>query len=122
MAHIVYYENPSSAECAKHKAELLACGHEVDARDLTREAWSVSSLRPYFGERPVRDWFNPAAPKVRSGEIRFDELTPQMALVMMILDPCLINAPLLRIGSHCEVGYDPARLARYIVAPAARPH
>lgn len=122
MAHIVFYENPASADCARHKAELMACGHEVEARDLTREAWSVSSLRPYFGERPVRDWFDPAAPRVRSGEIRFDELTPQMALVMMILDPGLINAPLLRIGSHCEVGYDRDRLARFTVAPGARPH
>ena len=54
--------------------------------------------------------------------ITFAIIQGGMALVMMILDPCLINAPLLRIGSHCEFGYDPARLARYIVAPAARPH
>ncbi len=114
MAHVVFYENPTSGECARHKARLLALGHEVDARDLTREAWSVSSLRPYFGAKPVREWFNPSAPRVQSGEINLDNVTPQSALVMMILDPGLINAPLMRIGSHCEAGFDPSQLAQWI--------
>lgn len=39
-----------------------------------------------------------------SGEINFERITPQSALVEMILDPALINGPLMRIGSHCEAG------------------
>jgi nitrogenase-associated protein len=114
MAHVIFYENPASAESAKQKARLVALGHEVDARDLTLEPWSVSSLRPYFGVKPVREWFNPAAPRVKSGEINLDSITPQSALVMMILDPTLINAPLMRVGSHCDAGFDVHFLANWM--------
>jgi nitrogenase-associated protein len=121
MAHVIFYENPSCAENAQQKARLLHSGHQVESRDLTTEPWSVSSLRPYFGERPLRDWFNPASPRVKSGEINLDAITPQSALVMMILDPSLIRGPLMRIGDHCEAGFDAGRLADWIgLQPTAR--
>lgn len=122
MARVIFYENPASADCSAYKARLRACGHDVEARDLTLEPWSVSSLRPYFGAKPVRDWFNPSARRVKSGEIDLENITPQAALVMMILEPTLINAPLIRIGSNCDAGFDVRQLANWIdVQPLAAP-
>ncbi|WP_363349624.1 ArsC/Spx/MgsR family protein [Methylocystis echinoides] len=114
MANVIFYEKPGCASNAKQKALLIASGHRVDARDLLREPWSASSLRPFFGEKPVREWFNAASPRVKSGEVNPDRVNPQEAIVMMILDPGLIRRPLMRIGDHCESGFDPAQVRRWI--------
>ena len=114
MARVIFYEKPGCAGNARQKALLLASGHDVDARNLLAESWSSSSLRPFFGEKPVRDWFNAASPRVASGEINPDAVNPQEALVMMILDPTLIRRPLMRIGDHCEAGFDPHVVGRWI--------
>lgn len=114
MANVIFYEKPGCASNAKQKALLLASGHAVEARDLLHEAWSVSSLRPYFGEKPVREWFNAASPRVKSGEVKPDAVNPQEAIVMLILDPGLIRRPLMRVGDHCESGFDPVAVGRWI--------
>ncbi len=93
MANVIFYEKPGCAGNARQKALLLASGHTVDARNLLAEPWSVSSLRPYFGEKPVQEWFNKESPRVKSGEIDVDKVTPQTALVTMIIDPTLIRRP-----------------------------
>lgn len=114
MADVIFYEKPGCASNARQKALLVASGHALDVRDLLSEPWSVSSLRPYFGETPVREWFNPAAPRVKSGEIDLDKITPQAALVMMIVDPILIRRPLIKVGGRCEAGFDPERIGSWI--------
>ncbi len=123
MAQVIFYENPACAEHARQKALLSAAGHIVDVRDLLGEPWSVSSLRPFFAEKRIKDWFDPEAPRVVSGEINLEAINPQAALVAMILDPSLIRGPLMRIGEHCEAGFDPERVHGWIglaPAPAAR--
>jgi nitrogenase-associated protein len=114
MAHVIFYEKPGCAGNARQKALLVASGHEVEARNLLTEPWSMSSLRPYFGAKPVREWFNASSPRIKSGEIDPDKVTPQQALVMMIVDPALIRRPLMRIGDHCEAGFDSAAVDAWI--------
>lgn len=104
MALVIFFESDAYPHCASQKERFLELGHEVQSFDLMSEPWSVSSLRPFFGSKPVRDWFNPAASRIVSGEIDPEAITPQSALIAMILDPALINGPLMRIGSHCEAG------------------
>ncbi len=106
MARVIFFESSAHPHCASQKERLLELGHDVESFDLMSEPWSVSSLRPFFGSKPVREWFNPSASRVVSGEINLERITPQWALVEMILDPALINGPLMRIGSHCEAGLD----------------
>ena len=105
MARVIFFAFSDSAHCEAQREHLLASGHEIESYDLMSEPWSVSSLRPYFGSKPVREWFNQSAQRVLSGEIDLEEITPQAALVAMILDPTLINAPLMRIRHHCEAGF-----------------
>ncbi|MGJ0507261.1 MAG: ArsC/Spx/MgsR family protein [Methylocystis sp.] len=114
MANVIFYEKPGCASNARQKALLIASGHQVQAHDLLHEAWSVSSLRPFFGEKPVREWFNAASPRVKSGEVDPDAVNPQQAIVMLILDPGLIRRPLMRVGDHCESGFDPVAVSRWI--------
>lgn len=122
MADVIFYEKPGCAGNARQKALLLASGHRLDVRNLLTEPWSVSSLRPYFGETRVRDWFNLAAPRVKSGEIDIDNITPQAALVMMILDPILIRRPLIKVGGRCEAGFDPESISAWIgLEPTDKP-
>jgi nitrogenase-associated protein len=104
MARVVFFESEAYPHCAPQKERLVALGHNVESFDLMSEPWSVSSLRPFFGSKPVREWFNPHASRIVSGEIDPDRITPQTALVEMILDPALINGPLIRIGNNCEAG------------------
>lgn len=122
MAHVIFYEKPGCQSNARQKALLRASGHEVEVRNLLTEPWTASGLRPYFSEKPLREWFNPAAPRIKTGEINPDALNPQEALVMMILDPLLIRRPLMRIGDHCEAGFDAAVVNKWIgLAQSAHP-
>jgi nitrogenase-associated protein len=104
MTRVIFFESAAYPHCASQKARLTAMGHDVESFDLINEPWSVSSLRPFFGSKPVHEWFDPLASRVVSGEIDPGCITPQSALVQMILDPTLINGPLIRIGNHCEAG------------------
>lgn len=114
MAKVIFYEKPSCGGNARQKALLLASGHEVEARDLLTAPWTTASLRPFFGSRPLRDWFNSASPRVKSGAIKFGELTPEAALAMMLADPLLIRRPLMQVGDRREAGFDQAEVDDWI--------
>jgi len=114
MASVVFYEKPGCGGNARQKAMLLASGHEVEARNLLTEPWTASELRSFFGERPLQEWFNPSSPRVKSGEIKCDELTPERALALMLDDPLLIRRPLMQVGDRREAGFDQAKVDAWI--------
>ena len=58
MTKVIFYEKPGCINNAKQKALLWAAGHEVIAYNLLKTPWTVASLRPFFGDRPVTEWFN----------------------------------------------------------------
>jgi nitrogenase-associated protein len=122
MASILFYEKPGCANNSRQKALLAASGHEVEARDLLTEAWTPARLRPFFGGKPVSQWFNPAAPRVKSGEIRPETLTEETALDLMVADPLLIRRPLMQVGERQEAGFDQAVVEAWIgLAASAKP-
>ncbi|MCI4679266.1 hypothetical protein K9U39_01950 [Rhodoblastus acidophilus] len=114
MKKVVFYLKPGAANDIEHKALLAAAGYEVDARDLTAEHWTSAGLRAFFGERPIEEWFDPAAPKVVSGEINPARLNAQEALVTLALDPSLINGPLVRYNGRCASGLDADELRDFV--------
>lgn len=111
MTKVVFYEKPGCAAASLQRSLLEAAGHEVETRNVLTEAWSAPLLRPYFGETPVRDWFDADSPRVVSGEVDPDRVNPQAALTMMILDPALIRQPLVKTGGHCRAGLDEATIS-----------
>jgi nitrogenase-associated protein len=106
MARIIFYEKPGCGNNAKQKALLAAAGHEVIARNLLIEPWTQERLLAFFGERPVADWFNRAAPRVKSGEITPEQLDADTALRLMLQDPLLIRRPLIEAEERKEIGFE----------------
>jgi len=70
------------------------------------EPWTTQKLRGFFGETPVASWFNPAAPRIKSGEVKPAEIDAASAIALMLDDPLLIRRPLIDVdGSRCA-GFD----------------
>ncbi len=119
MATIQFWEKPGCSGNARQKALLAASGHTVIARSLLAEPWTAERLRAFFGARPVAEWFNRAAPRVKSGDVRPESLDERAALALMLEDRLLIRRPLIQVGERCEVGFDMALVDDWIgLSPA----
>lgn len=114
MATVIFYEKPGCAGNARQKRLLIDAGHEVEPRNLLTEPWTAQSLRPFFGDRPVADWFNKAAPAVKSGEIDPGSFDEASALEALIAAPLLIRRPLMQVGDRRETGFEPALVDAWI--------
>lgn len=105
MATIQLYQKPGCATNARQK-RMLAAGHTVIARSLLTEPWTAEGLRGFFGSTPVTAWFNPAEPRVKSGEILPEKLDAASAIALMLDDPLLIRRPLVEMDGQRCAGFD----------------
>jgi len=119
MAHVLFYEKPGCANNTRQKAWLQAAGHEVEARSLLTHPWTRDELLGYFGDRPVAQWINRAAPRVKSGEIVPERLDAETALGLMLTEPLLIRRPLMQASGRREVGFDVASVHAWLGLPEA---
>jgi len=106
MATIIFYEKPGCGNNTKQKVWLAASGHTVLAKNLLIEKWTAERLRAFFGELPVAKWFNPAAPKIKSGEVDPAAFDADAALGMMLAEPLLIRRPLMEVEGVLRAGFD----------------
>lgn len=119
MAQITFYEKSGCSNNTKQKELLAAAGHEVIARDLLTEPWTQERLLDFFGERPVAEWFNRAAPSVKSGEVIPESLDEKEALQLMLVDPLLIRRPLMEADGRRDIGFDQEKIHAWLgLAPA----
>lgn len=107
MTTILFYEKPGCANNTRQKVLLAAAGHTVLAKNLLTEPWTAERLLAFFGSRPVAEWFNRAAPKVKSGEVTPEALDAETALAMLRAEPLLIRRPLIEADGRREIGFDP---------------
>jgi nitrogenase-associated protein len=114
MARVIFYSKPGCKGGTKQKVLLTAAGHEVIPQNLLKEPWTAERLRSFFGDRPVAEWFNLSAPKVKSGEVVPEKIDAQTALALMLVNPLLIRRPLLEVGEHREVGFDVQKIDAWI--------
>jgi len=114
MASVVFYEKPGCANNTRQKVLLAAAGHTVLAKSLLTEKWEARRLREFFGTLPVAAWFNPSAPRIKSGEVRPDMLDESTALEWMMADPLLIRRPLMEVDGEYRVGFDQDAVDRWI--------
>jgi nitrogenase-associated protein len=106
MALVTFYEKPGCGTNRKQKAMLTAAGHALDERNLLTEPWTKERLLGFFGDTLVASWFNPAAPRVKSGEVDPLAMGPDEALTLMLAEPLLIRRPLIEAqGKRCS-GFD----------------
>jgi nitrogenase-associated protein len=114
MADVIFYEKPGCAGNARQRKLLEEAGHRLEVRDLLSAPWTRDSLRPFFGGRPVAEWFNRAAPSVKSGAVVPEALDEDAALAMMLEAPLLIRRPLMQVGDRRETGFEPALVEAWI--------
>lgn len=114
MAMIIFWEKPGCQGNARQKEILLASGHELEVRDLLTEPWSEEGLAQFFGDRPVAEWFNPAHPKVKAGEVDPGNCGREEALKLMVTEPLFIVRPLMQVGGERLAGFDVAQVHNWI--------
>jgi nitrogenase-associated protein len=107
MTDVVFYEKPGCLSNAKQKQLLAGLGHRLSVRDLLAEPWSAARLRPFFGDRPVPDWFNASAPTIKCGALDPRSLDEADALALMVADPLLIRRPLIEALDLRCAGFEP---------------
>lgn len=104
---VIFYEKPGCGNNARQKQWLTAAGHNVIAYNLLTEAWTAKRLRAFFGTLPVTEWFNRAAPRIKSGQVQPHRQDEVSALALMLADPILIRRPLIEAAGSCKCGFDP---------------
>ncbi len=114
MTTLNFYEKPGCANNARQKRMLLDAGHEVIAHDLLSEPWTAQRLLDFFHGLPVADWFNRAAPEVKSGAIDAACIDADAALAMMLNNPLLIRRPLIETAQWKLVGFDAEQIEQYL--------
>lgn len=121
MAVVTFYEKPGCSGNAKQKKILEAAGHTVVPRDLFKTPWTPGSLRPFFGDLPVTEWFNANSAGVKSGEVVPADYDEASALAILTQHPLLIRRPLLEAEGMRMVGFDVAALDAWIGLGAELP-
>lgn len=106
MSEVLFFEKPGCVGNDTQKRLLRGLGHSLTVKDLLSEPWTAETLRPYFGEMPVADWFNQSAPKVKSGQVKIAELDEDQALALMLAEPLLIRRPLLDVEGLKQAGFE----------------
>ena len=62
----------------------------------------------FFGELPTREWFNRAAPAVKSGAVDPEAIDRDTAMALLLAEPLLIRRPLIEAGNWRFCGFDVA--------------
>jgi nitrogenase-associated protein len=116
MTHILFFEKPGCGGNARQRRALEVAGHTLDQRNLLTAAWTRESLLAFLGPLPVADWFNRAAPRIKSGEVQPEAQNVDSALALLLAEPLLIRRPLMQRTdnqSH-HVGFDTAAVDAWV--------
>jgi len=115
MTHIVFYEKPGCGGNAKQRALLEAAGHTLARHSLLDAPWTAESLLAFLQPLPVAQWFNRAAPRVKSGELVPEALSADAALALLLAEPLLIRRPLMQRPDGARmVGFDTAEVEAFV--------
>ncbi len=110
MATIRFFEKPGCINNTKQKKLLAQAGYEVEARNLLTEPWTRERLEAFFSGMPVAERFNRSAPLISSGQVVPEVLDEDEAFRLMLQEPLLIRRPLMEIGEHRLVGFEPEKV------------
>lgn len=111
---VVFYEKPFCAANAKQKQILRQSGCTLIERNLLEHGLDTESLRSFMGDKKVADWFNPAAPAIKNGEISPETLDETSAMELLMANPILIRRPLMIIGTEKVCGFDEKRVSEIL--------
>lgn len=114
MATIIFWEKPGCQGNARQKEILRASGHQLEVRNLLAEPWSEERLALFFGDRPVVEWFNPAHPRIKSGDVVPASYSREEALRLMVAEPLFIVRPLMQVGEERLAGFEVAQVHNWL--------
>jgi nitrogenase-associated protein len=114
MTTIQFYEKPGCINNTKQKAILKEQGYIVETHSLLTQEWTATSLRKFFNEMPVQDWFNLSNPQIKNGEIDPHTFAEDEALDAMISNPLFIRRPLLEVDGEYACGFDNALVKKLL--------
>lgn len=114
MTTVIFYEKPGCINNTKQKQLLSAAGHQVIAKNLLTEVWTVEKLKPFLENYLVSEWFNRSAPQIKNGEIEPEKLNAQQALSLLIAEPLLIRRPLMQTEADYRIGFDTQGVHQWI--------
>jgi nitrogenase-associated protein len=117
MKIVIFYEKPGCAANAKQKRMLREAGCMVIERNLLEHGMNAEALQSFFEHLPVSRWFNPNAPKIKSGEIDPARLSESAALQLLLMEPILIRRPLMVVVGRKMCGFDREKVERFLNAP-----
>jgi nitrogenase-associated protein len=122
MTHLVFFEKPGCGGNARQRAMLEAAGHTLERRSLLDEPWTADALLAFLQPLPVAQWFNRAAPRVKSGEVQPEALDAPAALALLLSDHLLIRRPLMQRADGARlVGFETADVERFVGLGSATP-
>lgn len=114
MAKIDFYTKIGCLTSQKQIALLQEAQHQVQLLDLIEHKWTAEELLSYFGELPVKEWFNPNATRVKSREIDPEAYTATEALFLLVEDHLLIRRPLMESGGVRMCGFEPSAVHAWV--------
>jgi nitrogenase-associated protein len=116
MTHIVFFEKPGCGGNARQRQALLAAGHTLERRNLLTVPWTADALLAFMQPLPVADWFNRAAPRVKSGAVQPEALDADAAVALLLAEPLLIRRPLMQRTDNQSrfVGFDIAAVQAWV--------
>lgn len=114
MTALIFYGKVGCSNNSKQKQVLIEAGFEVIAKNILTEHWQAETLRQFFGDLTLNNWFNPSAPAIKYGEIDIESLDETAAIELMLANPLLIRRPLIQIGSDYIAGFDLNKISTYL--------
>ena len=111
---VVFYEKPFCAANAKQKQILRSSGCTLIERNLLEHDLDKETLRGFMGQMQVSEWFNPAAPAMKNGEISPETLNEDSAMELLMSNPILIRRPLMIIGTEKLCGFDADKVSEVL--------
>lgn len=110
MAVIAFYGKPDCVENRRQRDRLIAAGHTVIERNISKIPWTSEHLYSFLKSRPFEAWFDRSAPGIVAGHFVPDILTDTEALNAMLVAPGLIQRPLLEFDEFKLCGFDAEEL------------
>jgi len=106
MKIIIFYEKPGCSTNKRQKQVLREAGYKIIERNLMHHGLSIDELRSFFQNKPMKEWFNPNAPQIKTGFINPDNFSRKEAIRLLFDTPLLIKRPLMLIEGHRLSGFD----------------
>ncbi len=114
MKLVVFYEKPFCTANSKQKQILRSSGCTLIERNLLEHGLDMDELRSFMEEKKVAEWFNPAAPAIKNGDISPNDLDEDTAMALLMSDPILIRRPLMIIGTEKMCGFNALKVAEIL--------